>query len=286
MRTAFEGQRARAPKLSAIDLNLLVAFEALYRERSVTKAGRHLGLSQPATSAALAKLRALLGDPLFVKTPRGLEPTERCDALAKPVAQALSDLRDALGDESFDPASAERAFKVGSVDAVLAVVMPELASRVAGEAPHVQIGLRSIDPGAAIALLDAREIDLAIAPCPDVPKHLSFEELFPVPLAVGMRVDHPLRGAPTLADLGRFPHAVVVFAGPPRTPIDDALEALGVVRRATIVASSFLAVPDLIARCDAIALLPRPSRRRSPRAAGCAARRCRKRFTRRRSRCG
>src|SRR5262249_4245264 len=130
MRTAFEGRRARSPRLSAMDLNLLVAFEALYRERSVTKAGRSLGLSQPATSAPLAKLRARLGDELFVKTPRGLEPTERCEALAGPVAQALADLRDALGDEGFDPRTTDRVFRVGSVDAVIAVVLPHVAARM------------------------------------------------------------------------------------------------------------------------------------------------------------
>src|SRR5436853_7409639 len=98
--------KPRAPRLSAMDLNLLVAFDALYRERSVTRAGRRLGLSQPATSAALARLRESFGDPLFTSTPRGLEPTARCLALAGPVGSALEGLRAALSqEETFDPAT-------------------------------------------------------------------------------------------------------------------------------------------------------------------------------------
>ncbi len=241
-----------------MDLNLLVAFEALYRERSVTKAGRRLGLSQPATSAALGKLRALLGDPLFVKTPRGLEPTERCEALAAPVAHALTDLRDALGDEEFDPATTDRVFRVGAVDAVIAVVMPLVAATFQREAPGAQLSLRSIDPGSAVTLLEARDVDLAIAVVPNVPQHLQSQALFDVPIVLAMRPEHPMRRTPTLEDLGKYPHAMVVFAGPARTPMDDAFEAAGVRRHVAIVVSSFLALPDLLAETDAIAILPAP----------------------------
>jgi DNA-binding transcriptional LysR family regulator len=241
-----------------MDLNLLVTFEALYRERSVTKAGRRLGLSQPATSAALAKLRALLGDPLFVKTPRGLEPTERCEALAGPVASALADLRDALGDEDFAPATSDRVFRVGAVDAVIAVVMPLVASRLQRDAPNVQLDVRALDPGSAAAMLDARDVELAVTPMPNVPQHLDAEELFPVPLVLTMRPDHPLRRAPTVEDLAKYPHAMVVFAGPARTMVDGALEAAGIRRRVAIVVSSFLAMPDILAETDAIAILPAP----------------------------
>jgi len=241
-----------------MDLNLLVAFEALYRERSVTKAGRALGLSQPATSAALGKLRALLGDPLFVKTPRGREPTERCEALARPVASALADLRDALGDEEFDPKTSDRVFRIGAVDAVIAVVMPLVASRLQSAAPNVELHLRSIDPGSAVALLDARDVDLAASPVPHVPQHLDSLDLFDVPLALAMRPDHPLRATPTVADVAKYPHAMVVFSGPARTMIDEALEQAGIRRRVAIVVTSFLAMPDVLAETDAIAILPAP----------------------------
>src|SRR5687767_8154671 len=126
----------RPPSLSAIDLNLLVAFEALHRERSVTRAGRRLGLSQPAASAALARLRAAFGDELFVRTPRGLEPTARAEALAGPIARALADLRAALDEGEFDPARATDTFRVGAVDAVLTVLLGRVGARVMREAPR------------------------------------------------------------------------------------------------------------------------------------------------------
>jgi DNA-binding transcriptional LysR family regulator len=241
-----------------MDLNLLVAFEALYLERSVTKAGRRLGLSQPATSAALAKLRALLGDALFVKTPRGLEPTERCEALAEPVGQALADLRDALGHEEFEPATSDRVFRVGGADAALAVVMPGVIARVLRAAPRVQLEVRSIDPGNAVGLLDARGIDLVLAPIPNVPQHLEFQDLFPLTLALCMRPGHPIAAAPTAAEIASYPHVVVVFSGPARTQIDDAMEAAGVRRQVAVVIGSFVAVPDLLADSDALAILPAP----------------------------
>ena len=241
-----------------MDLNLLVAFEALYLERSVTRAGRRLGLSQPATSAALAKLRALLGDPLFVKTPRGLDPTERCEALAGPVRDALADLRDALGHEEFDPKTTDRVFRIGAVDAAIAVVIPRLITRVQRAAPHALLEIRSIDPGNAVALLDAREIELALAPIPTLPRHMMSRDLFPLVFALCMRPDHPIAAQPTAAEIAAYPHVVVAFAGLGRTPMDEALQAAGVRRHVSVAVGSFLAVPEIIADCDALAVLPLP----------------------------
>ncbi len=242
-----------------MDLNLLVAFDALYRTRSVTKAGRHLGLSQPATSAALARLRDALGDELFVKTPRGLEPTSRCHALAGPVASALAQLRGALeGTAPFVPAESDASFRIGAVDAVLAVLLGPLSARVTCEAPHVRLELRAIDPREAPALIEKGEIDLAIAPTTDAPAHLETRELFPVPLVIAVRPGHPLPRRPTLADLARFAHVMVSFAGPPRTAVDAAFASAGLARHVAVVLSSFLAVPHALAETDLAAIVPAP----------------------------
>ncbi|HSO34644.1 MAG TPA: LysR family transcriptional regulator [Labilithrix sp.] len=241
-----------------MDLNLLVAFEALYRERSVTKAGRRLGLSQPATSAALARLRFALGDELFVKTPRGFEPTARCEALASPIRAALDSLRLALGEETFDPSTTDVAFRVGAVDAVLAVILHDVAARVMIEAPHACLLLRSIDPGSAIGLLDAGDIDLAVAVVPEVPAHIGSRELFAIPLVVATRPGHPLSRKPGLAELATYPHVMVSFAGPARSSTDDAFEKALLHRHVSTVVSSFLAVPHVLARSDALAFVPAP----------------------------
>src|SRR5882757_5397632 len=111
-----------APKLGAIDLNLLVVFDAIMRERSVTRAGRRLGLSQPAMSHALTRLRHALKDDLFIRSPKGMLPTPRAEQLALPVRQALDGLQRSLEPTQFDPSTATRNFRV-AVDNYAAVVL-------------------------------------------------------------------------------------------------------------------------------------------------------------------
>lgn len=245
-----------------MDLNLLVAFEALFRERNVTRAGRRLGLSQPATSAVLARLRAAFDDELFVRTPRGLEPTARAEALAEPVGRALSDLRAAIEPADVDPAAMEATFRLGAVDAVLSVLLGDVGARVMKEAPRARIDVRPIDPSAAAGLLASREIDLAIAPLREdaVPSTLAWEPLFPLDLVLATRLGHPLAGQRRVAltDLTRFPHVVVSFAGPVRTAVDEALAASSEGRHVAVVLGSFLAIPHLLATSDAVAIVPGP----------------------------
>ena len=245
-----------------MDLNLLVAFEALHRERSVTRAGRRLGLSQPATSAVLGRLRAAFDDELFVPTPRGLEATPRAEALAGPIGRALEDLRAAIEPREFDPAEAEGTFRIGAIDAVLSVLLGPVAARVMREAPRARVEVRPIDPAGAPALLEARELDLALTawPSPMVPAHLEAEELFPIDLVLATRLGHPLATgkAPRLAALASFPHVLVSFAGPGRTPVDEAFAAHGLSRHVAAVLGSFLAVPYLLGESDAVAIVPGP----------------------------
>lgn len=249
-----------------MDLNLLVAFDALYRERNVTRAGKRLGLSQPATSAALAKLRAMFDDALFTRTPHGLEPTAKCVALAEPVSRALADLRDAIEPVTFDPKTSEAVFKVGAVDAVIAVALRKVTSRVLAEAPRVRLEISACDPSNVIAKLDARAIDIALAPIHPVPAHVMSTKLFPLDLVVLVRKGHPLdrpkKGHFSLDDLLAHPHVRVHFQGPLPTAIDDALAKLGKQRHVGVVLDSFLAVPPVLAESDAIAIVPGPFGRR------------------------
>lgn len=244
-----------------MDLNLLVAFDALFRERSVTRAGRQLGLSQPATSAVLARLRAAFDDELFVRTPRALEPTARAEALAAPIARALADLRAAIEPGDFDASASHDVFRIGAVDAVLTVLLGPVGARVMREAPHARLEVRAIDPVQAPALLEAREIDLALVahPAATVPSHVSARELFPVDLVLVTRLGHPLTASKVrFSDLPRFPHVMVSFAGPVRTAVDEALEAIGTPRHVAAVLGSFLAIPHLVGASDAIAIVPGP----------------------------
>lgn len=255
------GSRRPPVSLAALDLNLLVAFEALYTERSVTRAGRRLGLSQPAMSGALGRLRTMLGDELFVRTPRGLAPTARGEQLAGPIARALHDLRAALDPGEFDPRSEARAFAIGAVDAAIAVVLPPVAARLLREAPSSRLTIAPIDPERAPSLLESGELDLALAPVGVVPQHLLSHDLFALDGLLAMRPGHPLVGrALTLADLAAYPFVQVAFAAvsPGRAPLDDALAACGQSRRVAVVVRSFLAVTPVLRATDALAILPAP----------------------------
>lgn len=251
------------PELAALDLNLLVAFEALHAERSVTRAGRRLGLSQPATSGALARLRAMLGDELFVRGKDGLVPTARCEELAAPVARALTDLRAALTAGAFEPARAERTFVIGGVDAVLAVLGPRALARLVAEAPRARFVVTPIDPADAIPSLEAGTLDLALAVVPALPTTVGAQELFRVEGLLCMRPGHPLaKRAISADDLARFPHVMVSLVGSPRSQIDEALAKSGQQRHVAIVLGSFLAVAPVLRETDALAVLPAPLARK------------------------
>jgi DNA-binding transcriptional LysR family regulator len=242
-----------------MDLNLLVAFDALWSERSVTRAGRTLGLSQSAMSGALARLRVMFEDPLFVKTRAGLSPTERCAEIAEPVTLALRDLLRSVEARQFEPATSDRAFVIGAVDAAIAVVMPIVVRRVAESAPRIRLTITGIDPRRAGDLVDDDELDVAIAPCDRAPAAVASRVLFPLRFVLVMRGGHPLaRHQPTAEDVASWPSIAVAFRGMPQLPLDDELRARGLDRRIVASVDSFLAVPPMLAATDALAVLPAP----------------------------
>lgn len=235
--------RRSAPNLAAMDLNLLVAFEALWVERSVTAAGRRLGLSQPATSGALARLREMLGDRLFIRGKRALEPTDRCAELAAPLTKALVDLRNVLAGSTFDPATATRQLRVGAVDAAIAVYLPAVVRRVLAEAPNAQLQVSSINPMRATEALDNGALDLALSPVAMPSATVRSRPLYAVDFVVATRPGHPLlQGKRALEE---FPRVHVAFEGMPAV-------------KAAVLLGSFLAVPPVLRASDAWALLPRP----------------------------
>ncbi len=235
------------PNLAAMDLNLLVAFEALWVERSVTAAGRRLGLSQPATSGALARLREMLGDRLFVRGKNGLEPTDRCIELAGPLTRTLVDLRNVLAGSSFDLATTTRLFRIGTVDAALAAFVPKIANRALKEAPRAQLQIVSINPARAVELLDTGGLALALSVVASPSATVRTRPLFKVEFVVAVRPGHPAaRGKVDSAALYRYPRAQVTFEGMPAAP------------RCQVLLGSFLAVPPMLRATNAWALVPRP----------------------------
>src|SRR5258708_6098908 len=218
-------------KLTGFDLNLLVVFEAILRERSVTKAAERLGLSQPAISHALNRLRWMLKDQLFIRTPDGMLPTPRAEELAQPVRRALSELQAALEPEEFTPEQADRRFSIAVNNHPAVVLGGPVTSECGALAPNVVLSLRPSGTLDLPELLDRGELDLAIvalvAPAERFASHVLVEDHY---VAV-MRRGHPM--AQAKLDLKTFaaqPHLVISSSGEDLRFIDAALAAQGYAR--------------------------------------------------------
>src|ERR1700738_1686307 len=149
------------PRLGAIDLNLLVVFDAIMMERSVTRAGQRLGLSQPAISHALTRLRHMLKDELFVRSPSGMMPTPRAEQLATPVRIALDGLQQSLEPDHFDPAEDTTTFRIAVDNYAAIVLVAPIAAYVARIAPGVRLDFRPSGTLDVLEQLDRSELHLA-----------------------------------------------------------------------------------------------------------------------------
>lgn len=246
--------------LHRIDLNLLIAFDALMTERSVTRAGIRIGRSQPAMSAALARLRALIGDDLFVRAPHGLQPTPRAIDLAEPLAQALAQIERALGTERvFDPATATTAISLGISDHPGFLMLPRLLDRLRRDAPGMALHIRDIAArDDAIAMLDAGTVDIAVGVPPTATGggRILHQRLFRERFVCVLRKDHPAAQAPLdLAVFLTLSHLLVSPEGDQFGQVDAALARRGLKRHLALTLPHMYAAPLLVARSDLIATL-------------------------------
>ncbi len=245
-----------AVNLSAVDLNLLVVLDALLATRSTTQAGRRLGLSQPATSHALARLREHFGDPLLVRAGRALVPTPLGESLAPRVARALEAVGSAFRmPAAFDPKRSERTFHIGASDYAASALVPPLARELSRSAPRADLFVK---PGQEFSLLEAGEIDLLLRPPANVAiAWLRSEELFRERFVCVLRRDHPLaRRKLTLDAYCELGHVLVAPSGGSRRgAVDDALEARGKKRRVAVAVPHFLVAPLVATKTDYIVTL-------------------------------
>jgi DNA-binding transcriptional LysR family regulator len=177
--------------LSGFDLNLLTVFDAVMRERSVTRAGASVGLSQPAVSHALTRLRYLLDDKLFVRTPAGMAPTPRAEALAVPLHTALSELRVALEPAIFDPATSERHLTLAINHYAALLLAPPLVAAVSSKAPSVRLDLRPRGTLDLVEYLDRGDLDLTIGVIESPGVRFATAPLLEDEIIVVMRQGHP-----------------------------------------------------------------------------------------------
>src|SRR3984893_17796968 len=215
----------------AFDLNLLIVFDAVMQERNVTRAGDRIGLSQPAVSHALSRLRHMLKDGLFIRTPEGMLPTPRAEQLAEPLRRALNDMQLALEPESFVPSEASRRFEVAANNYAAVVLAP--AARIEGvaTAPEIRLDLRPSGLRDMPALLDRGEHDLAIGTFDDVGERFARAPLLEDSFVVAMRRDHPaLRRELTAEALARLPYLEISSSGEDSHFVDQWLDARGLGR--------------------------------------------------------
>jgi DNA-binding transcriptional LysR family regulator len=246
--------------LEDIDLNLLLALDALLAEVSVTAAARRCGVTQSAMSHSLAKLRAFLGDELLVRTPSGMSPTARARALAHPLARALAELRSVVSSGSaFEPRSTRRVFTVAVADYGSFVLMPALMRRLGVEAPSVEIVVRQF-PSALAEALEEERIDLVISPAPEPRATLVAQKLFDDGFVCILRRDHPaLRRASRRLDLETFTslsHVQIAPRGNRGGPVDDWLARAGKTRHIALRIADFLVAPLVVAETDLVLTLP------------------------------
>ena len=246
--------------LGALDLNLIVALDVLLQERNVTRAAARLGITQSATSHALARLRAVTGDPLLVRTSKGMTPTVRAEALGPPIRRALEEVTRALAPpRAFDPRTARGRITLGTSDYGELVLLPRLVELLAQEAPGMDLRVHTI--GAELSEpLGAGAIDLAISPLGrgDEASGLVRRRLFEERFVCVVRKGHPLAGKRlTLARFAAASHALISPREKEGGFVDDALSRLGMSRRVAVMVPHFLIAPHLVASSDLVLTLAR-----------------------------
>jgi DNA-binding transcriptional LysR family regulator len=241
------------------DLNLLAVFDAVFRQGSVSRAADQLALSQPAVSHALARLRKQLGDPLFVRAGRGLTPTDQARALAPRIRILIGAAEALIQPEIFRPDSYAGTFRIAASDFAAMTLVPPLLASLRKAAPHVRVQILPVDRETT-RRLELGELDFSFwgTGPPDPP--FQFTRLFSESFVAVADQAHPIlqlgNHRPTLDAVLAFPHAVISFGDPGRSPVDEALRRLGLSRQIGLITPGFASTIAALPGSDLIACLP------------------------------
>jgi len=244
--------------LTEFDLNLLVVFNQVVIERNVSKAAESLGVTQSSVSNSLARLRKSLGDPLFMRTPKGMEPTPFAEQLAEPIAYVLGTLHGALNQRAtFEPSESERAFTISMTDIGEIYTLPALMDLLEREAPGVSV---STVRNTAVNLKDEMEagrVHLAVGLIPNLKAGFFQRRLLRQGYVCMFRKGHPLaRRRLTLEEFSEASHAVVVSAGTGHGKVDELLDRGGVKRRVRLTVPHYVALGHILQASDMVATVP------------------------------
>ncbi len=241
--------------LRRADLNLLVVFETMMRERNVTRAGERLFIGQTTVSSALARLRSMFNDPLFIRTGGVMEPTARAEEIHARLAPALDGIAVALScSQEFDPFTSDAAFHVGLSDDVEYALLPQLMKHLRDEAPNITLVVRRVDQWQLPQLITTGEISVGISPAQGLPASSHCKRLRPMQ-PVLLRGD-PAACSLTLDEFCARPHVVVSSMGNVIDDVDHVLGVMGRQRKVVLAVPQFSALPGLLAGGDMVAIVP------------------------------
>lgn len=255
--------------LSRTDLNLLILFEAVFEERHVGRSAARLNLSPSAVSHGLGRLRRLLNDPVFLKTPKGVVPTDRASALAPAIADLLQQVRTVFAQAApFDPATSVRRFVIGAPDGVSAVFLQPLLTLLESRSPGIRIGIRQLLPVAdetapdrawrtAFDELEHREIDIAVIPSEEGPIRFGKRPLYEEDFVLAMRAGHRFREYPTIDSYCAHRHLVVSTTGDPHGFVDDILAKHGRHRDVALTVPNFMFACAILSGTELVCAIPR-----------------------------
>jgi DNA-binding transcriptional LysR family regulator len=252
------------PHVGTADLNLLRVFLAIWDLRSLTAAGDRLGLTQPAVSHALRRLRNLFEDPLFLRTPGGMVPTDAAYRLYPPLAQAFAIINDALQQlAKFEPATAQRVFRVSMSDMSEFYFLPPLVSLLAREARGIRIEVVNIPVESVSAAMRAGEIDLALGYVPGLDAGCVSQTLFVDEHVCVVRTGHPLRKAkPTREDLAALRYVYATTNATGHRMVEQWLDELNLKRDVVVRLPHFVVAPEIVMNTDLAVIFPRSIARR------------------------
>jgi DNA-binding transcriptional LysR family regulator len=246
----------REVDLRRVDLNLLVALEALLEEKSVTRAARRLNMSQPAASRALARLRALFADGLLVESGGGYVLSKRAEDIRPILRATLAGVGAMLDAKPFDPALATGDVRLLMADLEAAALAPPLLARLAAQAPALNLDVRP-PGGSPFAALESDAVDAIVGVIDQAPAGIQRRGLYDDRLVTLMRLEHPAAGKKlTLKRYLELGHIVVSITGAGAAPVDTALAAAGQRRRVAVRVPNFLAAVEIAAQTDLIMTLP------------------------------
>ena len=240
------------------DLNLLVVFKTLYEERNVTKASKKIGITQPAMSNALNRLRYLVKDELFIRGPKGMRPTPRANELSSPIQTALNNLELSLSSINFDPLTTKKLYKISISDDVAPLILPNLINFLEKESPNSSLRIRSEQGSEALKLLDSNDIDFAIGRFEMVSTRFESVDLYTEKYVCMMNSDHPLAKDEKLSieQYLSSKHLRVAPAGTPVAPIDRSLSQLNLEREIFARIDLVTMAPLILKNSDLILTLP------------------------------